>query len=82
VAEAFEVSLLVGAYVHVVENRCRLVLTTTSDNKEEVAKSVGMQVASMGATTLSYKDFEPSLFNLKLKLVSPSIEKITLKEDV
>lgn len=47
----------VGTYVHINKIGALVGLT---ENNEEVAKDVAMQVASMGATTLSYKDFDPA----------------------
>ncbi len=35
-------------------------MSAKNDNSETVAKDVSMQVASMGAETLSYKDFDPA----------------------
>ncbi|AUC79013.1 elongation factor Ts [Nonlabens sp. MB-3u-79] len=55
--EAFEAPF-VGGYVHGNKIGALTGLSTNSDHAEEVAKSVSMQVASMGATTLSYKDFD------------------------
>jgi len=45
----------VGSYVHI--NKIAALVGLTSKN-EEVGKDVAMQIASMGATTLSYKDFD------------------------
>jgi elongation factor Ts len=50
----------VGAYVHGNKIGALVALATASDKAGEVAKNVAMQVASMGATTLSYKDFDPA----------------------
>lgn len=50
----------VGAYVHGNKIGALVGLNTASDKAAEVAKNVAMQVASMGATTLSYKDFDPA----------------------
>ncbi|MGB1308951.1 MAG: translation elongation factor Ts [Oceanihabitans sp.] len=47
----------VGTYVHI--NKIGA-LVGLSENNAEVAKDVAMQVASMGATSLSYKDFDPA----------------------
>ena len=49
----------VGAYIHGNKIGALTALSAGSDSAAEVAKSVSMQVASMGATTLSYKDFSP-----------------------
>ena len=49
----------IGSYIHGNKIGALVGLSGASDNGAEVAKSVSMQVASMGATTLSYKDFDP-----------------------
>ena len=50
----------VGSYVHGNKIGALVGLSKEIDNAAEVAKNVAMQVASMGATTLSYKDFDPA----------------------
>jgi elongation factor Ts len=50
----------VGAYVHINKIAALVGLTAKVNNAEVLAKDVAMQVASMGATTLSYKDFDPT----------------------
>ena len=50
----------VGAYVHINKIAALVGLTTKVDGAEILVKDVAMQVASMGATTLSYKDFDPA----------------------
>ncbi len=59
---AFEVieGAFVGAYIHGNKIAAVTALSKTFDKAEEVAKDVSMQVASMGAETLSYKDFDPA----------------------
>ncbi|MFT4848851.1 MAG: elongation factor Ts [Sediminicola sp.] len=49
----------VGSYIHGNKIGALTGLSEASDNAAEVGKNVSMQVASMGATTLSYKDFSP-----------------------
>ena len=49
----------VGSYIHGNKIGALTGLSAKTDNAAEVAKNVSMQVASMGATTLSYKDFSP-----------------------
>ena len=49
----------VGTYVHINRIAALVGLSKKVDGAEEVAKDVSMQVASMGATQLSYKDFTP-----------------------
>ena len=48
----------VGSYVHGNKIGALVGLSKEIDNAAEVAKNVSMQVASMVATTLSYKDFD------------------------
>ncbi|MDX1277788.1 translation elongation factor Ts [Oceanihabitans sediminis] len=50
----------VGTYVHINKIGALVGLSEKTDNAEEVAKDVAMQVASMGATSLTYKDFDPA----------------------
>ena len=50
----------VGAYVHVNKIAALTALSEKIDKSEELAKDVSMQVASMGAEILSYKDFDPA----------------------
>lgn len=72
--EVFEAPF-VGAYVHGGKIGALTGLSTESENKEEVAKSVSMQVASMGATTLSYKDFSPEFVQSETEARIAVIEK-------
>ena len=48
----------VGSYIHGNKIATLVGLSNKVDNADTVAKDVAMQVASMGATTLSYKDFD------------------------
>ncbi|MDN3664258.1 translation elongation factor Ts [Algibacter miyuki] len=48
----------VGTYVHINKIAALVGLSAKVDNAETLVKDVAMQVASMGATTLSYKDFD------------------------
>ncbi len=50
----------VGSYVHVNKIAALTAISAAIDNAEVVTKDISMQVASMGATTLSYKDFDPA----------------------
>ncbi len=50
----------VGSYVHINKIAALVGLSSKTDNVEVLVKDVAMQVASMGATTLSYKDFDPA----------------------
>ncbi|TGV02381.1 translation elongation factor Ts [Flavivirga rizhaonensis] len=48
----------VGSYVHINKIAALVGLSAKVDNAETLVKDVAMQVASMGAITLSYKDFD------------------------
>ncbi|OBX23736.1 MULTISPECIES: translation elongation factor Ts [Bizionia] len=48
----------VGQYVHINKIAALVGLTEKVDNAETLVKDVSMQVASMGATSLSYKNFD------------------------
>ena len=48
----------VGSYIHGNKIAALVGLASATDNAAAVSKDVSMQVASMGATTLSYKDFD------------------------
>jgi elongation factor Ts len=50
----------VGSYTHGAKIAVLVGLNQVVDNVAELAKDLSMQVASMGATTLSFKDFDPS----------------------
>ncbi len=50
----------VGSYIHGNKIAALVGLSNSVENAAIVAKDVAMQVASMGATTLSYKDFDAS----------------------
>ncbi|MEI6866129.1 translation elongation factor Ts [Flavicella sp.] len=51
----------VGSYIHVGNKIASLVgLSAKIDGIETLAKDLAMQAASMGATSLSYKDFDPA----------------------
>jgi elongation factor Ts len=50
----------VGAYTHIDKIAAIVGLDKTIDKADELTKDLAMQVASMGATTLSYKDFDPA----------------------
>ena len=54
-------SNFVGSYIHVGNKIASLVaLSDNVEGADVVAKDVAMQAAAMGATTLSYKDFDPN----------------------
>jgi len=48
----------VGSYVHINKIAALVGLSSEIKNADILVKDVAMQVASMGATTLSYKDFD------------------------
>ena len=50
----------VGQYVHINKIAAVVGLSSKVDNADVLVKDIAMQVASMGATTLSYKDFDPA----------------------
>ncbi len=50
----------VGSYVHINKIAALVGLSTKIDKADVLAKDLAMQIASMGATTLSYKDFDPA----------------------
>ena len=49
----------VGAYVHINKIAAVVGLSANVENAGTLSKDLAMQVASMGATSLSYKDFDP-----------------------
>jgi len=65
----------VGSYVHGNKIGALVGLSAGTDASAEVAKSVSMQVASMGATTLSYKDFDPAYVASETEARIAAIEK-------
>lgn len=65
----------VGYYVHGNKIAALTGLSAKVDNAEELAKDVSMQVASMGATTLSYKDFDPAFIESETEARIAAIEK-------
>lgn len=50
----------VGAYTHVGKIAAMVGLSAPVENAATLTKDLAMQAASMGATTLSYKDFDPA----------------------
>lgn len=65
----------VGAYTHIGKIAALVGLSNAVDNAEELAKDIAMQVASMGATTLSYKDFDPAYVASETEARIAAIEK-------
>lgn len=65
----------VGTYVHINKIAALVGLTAKVDNAETLVKDVAMQVASMGSTTLSYKDFDPAFIASETEARIAVIEK-------
>ncbi|WP_308993120.1 translation elongation factor Ts [Mariniflexile litorale] len=65
----------VGSYVHINKIAALVGLTANVKNAETLSKDVAMQIASMGATTLSYKDFDPAFITSELEARIAVIEK-------
>ena len=74
---AFEVfeAPYIGQYVHINKIATLVGLSSAVDNAETLVKDVAMQVASMGATTLSYKDFDPAFVASETEARIAAIEK-------
>ena len=53
-------SAYVGTYTHGSKIAVLVGLNNSVDNADVLSKDLAMQVASMGASTLSYKDFDPT----------------------
>ena len=69
----------VGFYVHGNKIAALTGLSKEVDNAAELAKDVSMQVASMGATTLSYKDFDSAYIELETEARIAEIEKLNIE---
>ena len=65
----------VGTYVHINKIAALVGLSSKVDNVETLVKDVAMQVASMGASTLSYKDFDPAFIASETEARIAVIEK-------
>ncbi len=65
----------IGAYTHVNKIAAIVGLSAVVDNAEELAKDLAMQAASMGATTLSFIDFDPSFIESETEARIAVIEK-------
>ena len=65
----------VGSYVHINKIAALVGLTAKVDNAEVLVKDLAMQVASMGASTLSYKDFDPAFIASETEARIAVIEK-------
>tara|TARA_R110001592_G_C13036599_1_gene738885 strand:+ start:140 stop:1111 length:972 start_codon:yes stop_codon:yes gene_type:complete len=65
----------VGSYTHIGKIAAIVGLTSVVDNADVLTKDVAMQIASMGATTLSYKDFDPAFIAAETEARIAVIEK-------
>mgnify|MGYP006105701361 FL=1 len=65
----------VGAYTHIGKIAALVGLSAVIDNAETLVKDLAMQVASMGATSLSYKDFDPTFVAAETEARIAVIEK-------
>jgi len=65
----------VGAYTHIGKIAALVGLSNVVDKADVLSKDIAMQVASMGATTLSYKDFDPAFVAAETEARIAVIEK-------
>lgn len=65
----------VGSYVHGNKIAAIVGLSSAVDNADTLTKDLAMQIASMGATTLSYKDFDPAFVASETEARIAEIEK-------
>ena len=65
----------VGSYIHGNKIGALVGLSNAVDGAAELGKNISMQVASMGATTLSYKDFDPAFITSETEARIAAIEK-------
>jgi len=66
----------VGSYIHVGNKIASIVgLSTKVDNAETLGKDLAMQAAAMGATSLTYKDFDPAYVASETEARIAAIEK-------
>lgn len=65
----------VGTYVHINKIAALVGLSAKVDKADVLVKDLAMQVASMGATTLSYKDFDPAFIASETEARIAVIEK-------
>ena len=68
-------SSFVGSYTHGSKIAVLVGLNSSVDNADVLSKDLAMQVASMGATTLSYKDFDPAFVSSETEARIAVIEK-------
>ena len=65
----------VGSYTHGVKIAVLVGLDNVVNNSEELSKDLAMQIASMGATQLSYKDFDKEFVTSETQARIAVIEK-------
>ncbi|MBT8303870.1 MAG: elongation factor Ts [Bacteroidia bacterium] len=65
----------VGSYVHINKIAAIVGLSAKVNNADVLSKDLAMQIASMGATTLSYKDFDPAFIASETEARIAVIEK-------
>ena len=65
----------IGSYVHGVKIAVLVGLNNVVNDVEVLSKDIAMQVASMGATTLSYKDFDSTFVISETEARIAAIEK-------
>lgn len=65
----------IGSYTHVGKIAAIVGLDSAVDNAETLTKDLAMQVASMGATSLSYRDFDPAFVASETEARIAAIEK-------
>ena len=65
----------VGSYTHGSKIAVLVGVNNIVENVEQLTKDLAMQVASMGATKLSYKDFDPSFVSSETEARIAVIEK-------
>jgi elongation factor Ts len=65
----------VGSYVHGNKIAAIVGLNNVVDNADVLTKDLAMQIASMGATTLSYKDFDTAFVTAETEARIAAIEK-------
>jgi len=66
----------VGSYIHAGNKIASIVgMSKNIEGVEEIAKDIAMQVAAMGAKTLSYKDLDPAFVESETEARIAAIEK-------
>ena len=66
----------VGSYTHGSKIAVLVGLNAVINNVDQLSKDLAMQIASMGATTLSYKDFDPAFVASETEARIAVIEKL------